>query len=46
MSKGFHYPLLANCKDIEARLIKRTSETDKGTVEAAQYIINALEGKK
>jgi hypothetical protein len=46
MSKGFSYPLLANCKDIEARLTKRTSPADKGTVEAAQYIINALEAKK
>jgi hypothetical protein len=46
MSKGFTYPLLANCKDIEARLTQRASPGDNGTVEAAQYIINALEGKK
>lgn len=42
MSKGFSYPLLANCKDIEARLkLNPTPENDK-TVAAARYIINAL----
>lgn len=46
MSKGFTYPLLANCKDIEVRLSKQDSPADKGTVEAARYIISALEGKK
>jgi S-ribosylhomocysteine lyase LuxS involved in autoinducer biosynthesis len=46
MSKGFSYPLLTNCKDIEARLSKRESAEDQKTVEAARFMIKALEGSK
>jgi S-ribosylhomocysteine lyase LuxS involved in autoinducer biosynthesis len=42
MSKGFNYPLIANCKDIEARLKDSTKEEDQKTVASARYIIKAL----
>jgi hypothetical protein len=42
MSKGFNYPLLANCKDIADRLKERTEEKDKAAAEAATFIIEAL----
>jgi hypothetical protein len=43
MSKGFNYPILANCKDINERLTSSSKAEDQKTVVAAQYIINALE---
>ena len=46
MSKGFNYPILANCKDIEERLKASDKEEDKKTVEAARYIIDALDEKR
>ena len=46
MSKGFNYPILANCKDIEERLRASDKEEDKKTVEAARYIIDALDEKR
>lgn len=39
MSKGFNYPLLANCKDIQ----ERVDGKDKEVEEAAKYIVEALE---
>ena len=39
MSKGFNYPLLANCKDIKARLEESKDESKKKTILAAEYII-------
>lgn len=42
MSKGFSYPILANCKDIEAKLIYKGRPEDARTVEAARFIINSL----
>ena len=46
MSKGFNYPILANCKDIEERLRASDRQEDKKTVEAARYIIDALDEKE
>ena len=46
MSKGFNYPILANCKDIEERLKVSEKEEDKAAVAAAQYVINCLEEKE
>ena len=39
MSKGFNYPLLANCKDIQERVHGK----DKNVEEAAKYIVEALD---
>jgi hypothetical protein len=43
MSKGFNYPLLAHCKDIQARLENSTRTEDNATVAAAKFIIEALQ---
>jgi len=42
MSKGFRYPLIANCRDITNQLKNSTKEEDKTIVKAAEYIVNAL----
>lgn len=42
MSKGFSYPILANCKDIEAKLKASAKPEDAKTVEAARFIITSL----
>ena len=46
MSKGFNYPILANCKDIEAKLRASALPADARTVEAARFIIASLEQKQ
>jgi hypothetical protein len=46
MSKGFNYPLLANCRDVEARLKDSQKEDDQKYAAAAKYIVEALEIKK
>ena len=42
MSKGFSYPILANCKDIEAKLSHSDKPADQKTVLAARFLIASL----
>jgi hypothetical protein len=46
MSKGFSYPIMANCKDMEARLKNSSKPEDQETVAAARFIIKELEETK
>ena len=45
MSKGFSYPILSNCEDIEARLENKTDEEHLLIRRAAQYVISVLTSK-
>jgi len=39
MSKGFKYPLIANCREIVNKLNNSLNEEDQMTVRAAEYIV-------
>ena len=45
MSKGFKYPLIANCREIVNKLNNSLNEEDQMTVRAAEYIVEQLAEK-
>jgi hypothetical protein len=45
MSKGFKYPLIANCADITTKLKDSSKTEDKIIVSVAQYVVDALKEK-
>jgi len=45
MSKGFKYPLIANCRDIVNKLKGSSKDSDQTIVKAAEYIADTLKEK-
>ena len=45
MSKGYQYPILQNCRDIESNLKNPKNDDEGKTLEAAKYMIQELSEK-